>query len=120
MRIATLILGLVFTLLIFMAGLSGLALSIALPKDADRASYGLSGAGSLVLVDLLFLLGSAFVLAKPRFAALLFLAASLVSMPHFFTGPTLGHPLWMIVGLVLAGLGFLGRNETRQIHQLSS
>ena len=114
MRVAVLILGLVFTVAIFVTGFLGLAMRGMLAQDTDPAAVGLAGGGALLLVALLYLIGSAFSLGHPRFAALVFLIASFVSFTRFVDGVMLGHPVWALVALVLAVLSFFGRGETRR------
>ncbi len=117
MRVATLVLGLAFTGIITIWGFLGLMLASwaqTVSEPRDPATLGLGGGESLLLVVLLFLLGSAFALGKPRFAAVLFLVAAFVSFLHTIDGITLLFPLWGVVALILTILSFFGRNEMRR------
>lgn len=116
MRVAVLILGLVFTVVVFLAGFWSLTMRVLIPEAVATTSAGLAGGEALFLVALLFLVGSAFALGKPRFASLVFFIASLISIFHSIDGLVLGYPAWALVALVLAVLSFLGRSETRRQH----
>jgi hypothetical protein len=113
MRIATLILGLVLTIGLFLqSALVATAESIADALDEEETQSDGGGVG--ILVSLGFLIASALVIAKPRFAMWTFAGSAVVA---FIGGASTDFSdlyVWGIVGLVLAAMAWRGSVEKRR------
>lgn len=108
MRIATLIIGLVLMLGVFLQSLIAAAGgSLAADKRLqDAAAWG-------ILVALGFLVASALVVAKPRFSIWTFAVSALIGILAGTTTPFKDLTVWGAAALVLALLSWRGSVEKR-------
>lgn len=101
MRIAVLILGLLFNIVLFMQTIVVVGLGSAIEDEAT------AGAGAVgVLVSLVWLVASALVLAFPLASTILFGSAGLLGIAVSGDFPDMG--VWGGVALVLALMSFFG------------
>jgi hypothetical protein len=109
MRIATLIIGLVLMLGVFIQSLLAAAGgSLAADKELQNAaSWGL-------IVAFGFLLGSALVIAKPRFAMWTFAASAAIAILAGATSAFRDLIVWGVVAAVLSLMAWRGSVEKRR------
>lgn len=109
MRIATLIIGLVLTLGVFIQSvIASAGGSLTEDKELeDAAAWG-------VLVALCYLVGSALVLAKPRFSMWTYALAALIGVLAGATSAFSDLIVWGVVAAILALMSWRGSVEKRR------
>lgn len=112
MRIATLILSLILAMVVLLQSCAA-----AIGESLEESSSGeeSSGAASVgFLVFLLWIVGAAFVLAKPRVSLIVFCIAA----PLAFIGGAAGDfgdlYVWGVVSLIFAAMSYGGMRELRK------
>lgn len=110
MRIAALILGIVLTLGVFVQSLLAAAggTLTADKKLQDAAAWG-------IIVAACYLIGSAFVIAKPRFAMWTFAVAAATGIAAGATTPFKDLLVWGGVAVALALIAWRGSVEKRTL-----
>ncbi len=107
MRVAVLILGLVISVF---SGLQSCAVHLG-GRLADSATN--TGAGAVgILISMLFLIGSALVLAFPLAAQFCFVCAGLLAILNWSNFPDM--KFWFAVALVLSMMSYYGRKELKK------
>lgn len=120
MRLATLIVSLILMVIlgvqsctIYLAGSVGSSLAKATASGSATTMQGYAGGGALgMVVALTWLLGAAFVMAKPTVSAVLFGLGALLAVLGTSSGfSDLG--IWAAVSAVFAVMSWFGRRELR-------
>lgn len=112
MRLATLILGLILSFGLFIQSLTISAAETLSDSLNDRKAEAENGSVG-VLVALIYLVASALVIAKPRFAGGTFAAGAVVAAIGAAGTDFTDLWLWAIVGAVLALMSWRGSVEQR-------
>lgn len=107
MRIAVLILGLVFSVF---SGLQSCAVHVGGRLTDSAASTGAGAVG--VLISMLFLLGSALVIAFPRAAQVCFVISCVIAVLNRTNFPDM--TFWAVVSIALSLMSYYGHRELQK------
>ena len=107
MRIAVLILGLAFSLF---SGLQSCALHVGGRLSDSPATAGAGAVG--IAISLLFLLGSALVIAVPRAAQVCFIIAAVIALLNRAAFPDL--MIWGVIAIALSLMSYYGHRELKK------
>lgn len=107
MRVAVLILGLVFSVF---SGLQSCAVHVGGRLTDSAASTGAGAVG--ILISMLFLLGSALVIAFPRAAQVCFVISFLLAFLNRTNFPDM--TFWAVVSFALSLMSYYGHRELQK------
>lgn len=107
MRIAVLIIGLLLSVALFLQSLAGNALTSIAEDEGGQEATAIG-----VFVALIWVVGSAFVIAKPRISMVLFAVSALIAVGGWSDFPDL--KFWSGVAVFLAVLSYLGYRGKRK------
>lgn len=109
MRIATMIISLILTLIV---GLQSCTLYAGGSMTRDQ---GISGGGAIgIVIALLFLIGGAFAMGVPKLSTFAFGLAGLLGIAVGSGGTFRDLTIWGVVAIILAVMSYFGDRELRQ------